>query len=536
MAATEEWKAISERAKAKLDDSIPPEWRLKPDMLPSEEGLNVTDIPFRSAILTEHEIVITNSSAIDIVINISHGTWKSVDVTRAFCKRASIAHQLTRCLTVTMFDSALKHAKELDDYYRENGHTIGPLHGLPVSLKDNFNIPGYPSSVGFCAWAEEPVQEESTIVAMLKDLGAVAYVKTNIPTAMMIAESVNNCYGRTVNPLNTSLTSGGSSGGESALITMHGSPLGVGTDIGGSLRIPAACTGIFTLRPSQGRFPNFDARSGMTGQEAVGSVHGPMAHSIADLRLYAQTICNAGPWLKDPKCLAIPWRDGQLKQKLKIGVLWNDGVCMPTPPVTRALKEVVEQLKKKGYEVIEWSPDGHALATELLLKFFTADGGKSMKKILDQCGEPFRPEMKGYETAQDLGVHELWQLQDQRTKFAKMYLDRWAQSAGMDAILSPTTPYAAPKNGEFKWIGYTGIWNILDYSAVSFPTGLYANKELDHAVAGYQALNQYDTAQADYDAAAVHGMPVSLQLIAKRLQEEKILDIAERVVSDLTWS
>jgi hypothetical protein len=102
----------------------------------------------------------------------------------------------TNCLTVTMFDAALAHAKKLDEHFASTGKTVGPLHGLPVSLKDNFNIPGYPSSVGFTSWALEPMQQESTIVTILRELGAVAYVKTNVPTAMMIAETVNNCYGR----------------------------------------------------------------------------------------------------------------------------------------------------------------------------------------------------------------------------------------------------------------------------------------------------------------------------------------------------
>lgn len=192
MSTTTDWQVIAERVRAKLDDSIPPEWRLKslPDIP------DVTGVPFLSGILIETEIVITNSSAIDIVINVAHGVWKAEEVTRAFCKRAAIAHQVTRCLTVTMFDEAIQHARELDRYYRETGSTIGPLHGLPVSLKDNFNIIGKPSATGFVAWAEEPMQQESTLVTMLRSLGAIAYVKTNVPTAMMIAESVNNCYGR----------------------------------------------------------------------------------------------------------------------------------------------------------------------------------------------------------------------------------------------------------------------------------------------------------------------------------------------------
>ena len=95
-----------------------------------------------------------------------------------------------------MFDNAIQRATELDEHYKQTGKTVGPLHGLPISLKDNFNIAGKTSATGFCAWAEEPMQTDSTIVQMLRELGAVAYVKTNVPTAMMIAESVNNCYGR----------------------------------------------------------------------------------------------------------------------------------------------------------------------------------------------------------------------------------------------------------------------------------------------------------------------------------------------------
>nr|POE65146.1 putative amidase pb8b6.03 [Quercus suber] len=95
-----------------------------------------------------------------------------------------------------MFDEALQRAQELDEIFVRTGRTVGPLHGLPISLKDNFNVLNKPSSVGFCAWALEPMKEESTIVAVLRELGAVAYVKTNVPTAMMIAETVNNCYGR----------------------------------------------------------------------------------------------------------------------------------------------------------------------------------------------------------------------------------------------------------------------------------------------------------------------------------------------------
>jgi amidase len=117
-----------------------------------------------------------------------------------------------------------------------------------------------------------------------------------------------------------------------------------------------------------------------------------------------------------------------------------------------------------------------------------------------------------------------------------MYLDKWEDSEGVDAILLPTTPYAAVKNGGFKYIGYTGVFNILDYSAVSFPTGLHVDEKLDSVPEDFKALSEIDeTTAKEYDAAAVHGMPISLQLAGRRLQEEKMLEVADRVVKDLVW-
>lgn len=331
------------------------------------------------------------------------------------------------------------------------------------------------------------------------------------------------------------MTSGGSSGGESALIAMKGSPLGVGTDIGGSLRIPAACTGIYTIRPSYGRFPHFDARSGLAGQEAVASVHGPMGRSIADIRLFAENVTNAMPWLKDPKCVPdMSWRSVELAARPKIAVLWDNGMVQPTPPVKRALKETVEKLKAKGYEIVDWPNTDHAEAAEILTKFFLADGGKSIENINKPVGEPFRPEMKGYEDANEMGVHELWQLQIQRTELCKRYLDRWEAVGGLDAILGPTTPYATTKNGEFRHVGYTGVFNILDYSSVSFPSGVSVDKAKDGLEQGIQTHSELDAqTQKEYDAELAHGLPVSLQLTGRRLEEEKIMALTEKIEEDL---
>lgn len=119
-------------------------------------------------------------------------------------------------------------------YLQKYGKTKGPFHGLPISIKDNFNIIGKDSAIGMTSLVNKRATYNSTLIDIILDAGAVLYVKTNVPTAVMLPETVNNLIGRTLNPLNRNLTPGGSSGGESALLAFGGSRIGVGSDIGKS--------------------------------------------------------------------------------------------------------------------------------------------------------------------------------------------------------------------------------------------------------------------------------------------------------------
>ncbi|KAJ5359467.1 uncharacterized protein N7496_011880 [Penicillium cataractarum] len=527
------WETIAAQKRQALKASIPAEWVIPSDILPPDSQLNVTNFLKESGWFTKRELEITSTPAPQLLVNIATSSWTSEEVTRAFCKAAAAAHQLTNCLSEILFDKAIARARELDKYLETTGRTKGPFHGLPISIKDNFNIIGHDSTVGFTSLVNDPATYNSTLIDLLLDAGAVLYVKTNVPTAMMIAESVNNVFGRTVNPRNRNLTSGGSSGGESALIAFGASRLGVGTDIGGSLRIPAACTGIYTIRPSAGRFPNFQTRSGLAGQEAVNSVNGPMASTLPEIILWAKTIVSQQPWIRDPKCLPIPWRTVTPKRRLKIAVLWHDGTVAPTPPVSRALKETVAKLRGAGHEIVDWETTWHDRLLSILSRMFVADGGKSVANLLEPTGEPFRPEMKAYADAEEMGVHAMWQLQLERNGVCKSYLDQWNES-GIDAILCPTTPYSGVENGKFAYVGYTGVFNVLDYPAVSFPCGMYADKTIDGAYDGNEPLSEIDSQiRNDFNADNIHGMPVSLQLVGRRLEEESALMMAEVVLQTL---
>ncbi|KAL0934941.1 fatty-acid amide hydrolase (amidase) [Colletotrichum truncatum] len=525
------WELASAKKRKALLSTFPSEWCVPKHLLPPESQKDVTTWPETSGWFTETELAITNSTAAELLPKLASGHLKSSDVTRAFCKRAVAAHQLTNCLSETCFDRAFATAKALDEHLERTGTPLGPFHGLPISLKDNFNLKGLDATVGFASHVGSPAEYDAVLATLLEEAGAVFYVKTNVPTAMMIAESVNNVFGRTVNPRNRDLTSGGSSGGESALIAMKGSPLGIGTDIGGSLRIPAACTGIFTLRPSFGRFPTLGCRSGMGGQEAVQSVNGPMTRTITDLELYSKSVINRQTWCYDPRCVPIAWREVELPATLRIAVMWDDGIVRPTPPVTRALRLTVDKLKEAGVEIIDWDPKDQEQGVSLLNRMFVADGGISIKKELDKTGEPWRPEMAAYSLAKELGTYDMWQLHLERTAFQKRYLDRW-NAAGIDAILCPTTPFTSVKNGTFKHVGYTGVYNVLDYSCVSFPTGLSADESLDLVTPTEKPLGPVcEAISAEYDANAVHGMPISLQLVASRLEEEKAIAMVKHILN-----
>jgi amidase len=236
-ATTMDWKKTAKDKADSILDLIPKEWRL--EKIPSvEEQRDVTG-PYVQQFLSKQEVEITETDAVSIVAHTSSGKWKSVDVAKAFCHRAALAHQLLGCLHEIFFDAAIKDAEELDKYYAKHKKPIGPLHGLPVSLKDQFHVKGVETHMGYVGWigtfqgkkgTGKEKQFESEMVRELRQLGAILYVKTSVPHTLMAGETVNNIIGWTKNAKNRNLSSGGSSGGEGSLIGFRGSPVGFGTE------------------------------------------------------------------------------------------------------------------------------------------------------------------------------------------------------------------------------------------------------------------------------------------------------------------
>lgn len=167
----------------------------------------------------------------------------------------------------------------------------------------------------------------------------------DLPQSIMTGDSHNNIFGRTLNPRNKLLTPGGSTGGEGALLALRGSILGVGTDIGGSIRVPSVCSGLYGFRPSVGLIPHGGVRD-LTppGSDVVKSTAGPMATSLRDCEMFLKVILEAEAWKYDSSAIAMPWVEIEARKKIKIGVAMNDGMFTPTPPGRRGLRKAVDRL------------------------------------------------------------------------------------------------------------------------------------------------------------------------------------------------
>lgn len=280
-------------------------------------------------------------------------------------------------MTEIFFDEAIGRAEELDNEQASSPNIpTRPLHGLPISLKDSFKIPGYDSVIGLTCFANKHDQEHSPLAQLLLDLGAVLYCKTNVPQTMMTADSDNNVFGRTLNPNNVKVTAGGSSGGEGALIAMRGSILGVGTDIAGSVRIPSLCNGIYGLRTSVGLVPYAGQKSpAAPGTDGVAPIAGPMATSLRSCNFFMKTLMDAEAWKYDPACLHLDRWETRLKHtNVRIGVARNDGMYTPWPPVRRAMEEAATKLRSSGIELVELVVPDISEAVSVTYRMFSVDG------------------------------------------------------------------------------------------------------------------------------------------------------------------
>ncbi|CDK25120.1 unnamed protein product [Kuraishia capsulata CBS 1993] len=521
-------------------DLIPEKWRLPADLYPTDPMANVLDIPRTCGILTEKEQDITeNYTAAEMLVKLSSGEFTSVEVTTAFCKRAAIATQLTDCCTELMFDLALARAKECDDYLAETGKVLGPLHGLPISIKDSFHVPGFDSTIGYVSFIgnKSLFDDYSALCKLLLAQGAVFYVKTNIPQTLMAGESVNNVWGRTLNPNNIGLCAGGSSGGEGALSKMRGSILGVGTDIGGSIRIPALCNGVYGFRPTIGRVPYGGQQSPSTTLSGrpdgtlcgLTAVAGPLTNDCDDMKVFFKAVIEGQPWKYDGTAKCVPfdrsfdsWTG---KEKLKIGVVLEDKAIPIHPNIKKTILESAAKLKAAGHEVIifDESPDiwrGWQISSSL----FRYDGNYSMSYNIISSGEPPIQEISTFH----FPPNKLPDLVSLTRAKAKLVLEwrNFFTNQNLDVLMCAAAPCSAPVHGDFLDAPYTTIWNMCDFPSVVMPVGkpLAADDDFsEYPITKDPSVKTFEHCVAPWKPDQMVGGIPHVQFVARDFEDEKLL-------------
>lgn len=498
---------------------------------------------------------ITHFSASELAEKIKDGELSAQEVTETHIQRIEAVNDKLNAVIIPLFDDALAQAKEADQK-QKHGEPLGQLHGVPVTIKDQFHVKGLPTSFGVARLKDQIAAEDGPMVAALRGAGAIVLGKTNVPQTLGVVETDNAIWGRTNNPWDLTRTPGGSSGGEAAIIAAGGSPLGLGGDFGGSIRLPAAWCGIYGIKPTARRVPT-DAAPVRTasGVEGVVAQPGPMARSVADLTLALRLMTNhivTHPTGANPP---VPFRepDAVDVSRLRVALLPQVGDWSPSPAIRRALQEAAEALREQGAIVEEWTtaPDTREGAN-LFFNIVGADGFGWVRHILG--GEKPVPLMKlnvqlttmpnamisvvagllgatGQRHLSNMMHNALRQSADglmillgERMAYEKRFVA--ALNAGnYDAILCPALPLPAVRHGDVGDLA--DFWgSMLLFNALGMPAGV---APITRVQPGEESDRPASKDKAEQTARAVEqgsaGLPVAVQVVAQHWREDIVLAV-----------
>lgn len=319
------------------------------------------------------------------------------------------------------------------------------------------------------------------------------HIRTNVSQALVGLECENNIMGATLNPHDLRLSAGGPCGGEGVSIGGGSSVLGVGTDVG----VPAAFGGCYGFKPTASRI-SVDGAVGFTGEEeSAGGLVGPLARSVDGLDAWMKAVLAQAPQDADRSLASHPWRSDVSLGDFTIGVMWDDGIVRPHPPVLRALRTAVEKLKAAGVRVVDWEPYDHQRGLDILASISFPDGGQRYLDEFSESGEPALPSTRhvfGLAKKSDkipLTAHDTLALNQEREKYQREH-DALMKERGVDFILGPAYVGAGALQGSAKYSNYTSIWNILGMPSVVLPSGLRCDKGMDVRDGTYNARSDVD--------------------------------------------
>jgi fatty acid amide hydrolase len=503
---------------------------------------------------------LTHFGAVELARSIAAGDVSAREVVDAHIARVEEIDGDLNAVVIRRFDAARAEA-DAADAARRRGTTLGPLHGVPVTIKDQFHVAGLPTTLGTPRLREHVAREDGPVVAAWRRAGAIVLGKGNVPQLLAAIETDNDVFGRTNHPRDPERTPGGSSGADAAIVAAGGVPLALGGDFGGSLRLPAAWCGIATIAPTGRRFAT-DAMPGARsayGVEGIVAVPGPLARSTADvaaaLRVMADDAVDRARGQQPP----VPWADPTEVDvaRLRVALIPEVAGWTPSPAVRRALREAAAALRATGADVETWddAPDLER-AVHLAMAVYTAAGAAPYREMLR--GDPPHALLKGDlfmaglpNTARSLLTRVLRGLGQERAArivpwthrrsaagLLDLLGDRYAfetemlralDAGGFDAILLPPTPHPAPRHGSTPEM-IDANTAVMAFNLLGMPSGVVPvttvreGEETDRSPSRDRAVRAVCASEV-----GSAGLPVGVMVAARHWREDVVLAVMEAI-------
>jgi Asp-tRNA(Asn)/Glu-tRNA(Gln) amidotransferase A subunit family amidase len=390
---------------------------------------------------------------------------------------------------------------------------LGPLHGVPVTIKSSIDVKGERCECGTALRKGLIPERDAPLVARLRAAGAIILGTTNVPEFLMAYESDNSLYGRSNNPWGLGRTPGGSSGGEAAAIASGCSAGGVGSDGGGSVRIPAHFVGICGLKPTPGRIPSTGHFPASAGPFVNLGVVGPMARTVGDLERLFEVI--AGPDTGDPASAPVPlrkWSDAEIR-KLRIGYFEDDGATPVTAETAAVVRAAVEALRQQGFKVEPWRPENLDRVWQLWWNLFGRAIHMAMTPMVAGREAELSPMYRAYRESlaseKPLSAGELLETQVVRDVLRNAFLARMEK---YPILLCPACAIPAFRHREHQWeirgrkveilkaMSYSQWFNLLSNPGAVVPVGK-----------------------------SPEGLPIGVQIVGRPWEEEAVLAVAAKI-------
>lgn len=411
------------------------------------------------------------SSATELACAIRAKEVSSLEVLDAYLQRIEEVNPMLNAI-VQIADDARTQARKADAALAK-GHVKGPLHGVPITVKDNIEVAGLLCTGGTKGRCSFVPNKDATVVARMRDAGGIVLGKTNMPELALAFETDNLVYGRTNNPYEASCTSGGSSGGEAAIISAGGSPLGLGNDMGGSIRLPAHFCGIAGIKPTSGRVPSTGTFPWPDGWFDILWQNGPMARFVDDLILTLPII--AGTDWQDPSVVPMPLDDPKKVdlKTLRVAFYTDNGIMSPTAETIAIVKKAADKMSDADSSIEEDIPQGIEHSFEIFSSLGAADGGATVEKLLMTVGTTemhhwLRALLEFYRSY-TMTTPELYSLMVEWTIFKKNMLSFIEK---YDGIICPVCAFPAQPHGttmkaeRIPAFSYTMTYNLTGWPSV----------------------------------------------------------------------